>query len=223
MENKRAKVIMLPTDKSRISRTPSGTLTYTPDYEYHENSFGIIAQHLYFTTDEEIKEGDWFIQIHQGNKTIVLCDKQNKNVVNTHQSQLLKAFKIIATTDTKLKIGGGTGRREDGISILLPQPSQAFIEKYCKVGGIDGVLVEYENKYIEPPSSMHSNRGHFELQLKVNSHNEITIHPIKDSWTREEVIEVINNFTNSDEIAFALKGAFDKPLEITDEWIKTNL
>jgi len=45
----------------------------------------------------------------------------------------------------------------------------------------------------------------------------------KNSWTREEVIEIINNFSNSDEIAFALKGTFDKPLEITEDWIEKNL
>jgi hypothetical protein len=28
-------------------------------------------------------------------------------------------------------------------SLGLPKPSQAFIEKYCKVGGIDEVLIEY--------------------------------------------------------------------------------
>lgn len=78
------------------------------------------------------------------------------------------------------------------ISIInLPQPSKAFIEKYCKLGGIDEVMIEYEERQeFESADDYTYGCG---IEPKVNSHNEITIHPIKNSWNREEVEKLIIN------------------------------
>jgi len=105
----------------------------------------------------------------------------------------LKGKKIIATTDKSLKLK----KHQNGCMFdrclthtcnnmcYLPQPSKAFIKKYCDLGGIDEIMVDYGvyNRFAN------NGRGvRHVTKLKINSHNEITIHPIKDSWTREEVI-----------------------------------
>jgi len=74
-------------------------------------------------------------------------------------------------------------------SLGLPHPSKSFIEKYCKLGGINEVNVEYEIDIILEYSSG-TTPSTF---LKVNLHNEIAIHPIKDSWSKDEV-EALCNF-----------------------------
>ena len=54
---------------------------------------------------------------------------------------------------------------------MLPQIQQSFIEEYCKAGGIDKVLVEYEEMCIDDncdgslgdcdPTASWRNHGHF--------------------------------------------------------------
>jgi len=169
METKRAKVIMLPTDKatrgSNIFKTNNGfryqTVLEDANIKEFSKSFNSwIPQHLYFITEEVIKEGDWFLH----NKIIKQC-KNNSKTAN----KLKSCKKIVATTDVLPLYKAGIE-----IGLFLPQPSQAFIEKYCELGGIDEVLIEYEID------------GLFPYKIKIDSHNTITIHPIKDSWTKEE-------------------------------------
>jgi len=145
--------------------------------------------HLYYTSDEEIKEGDNIISLNGGeNGEHLLAVARN---IRYHKT----CRKIIGTTDTKLKLGTCEDCKQDKdyrhffikCTCSLPQPSKSSIEAFCKAGGIKKVMVEYEEKYIEPPSSIHSNRGYFITQPKVNSNNEITISSIKNSFTTEEM------------------------------------
>jgi len=95
----------------------------------------------------------------------------------------------------------------------LPQPSKVFIKKYVEAGGIDEVMVDY----IE-----YSDSQTFHIIPKVNSHNEIIIHPIKDSYTREEVEELCKNAW---QVGYNI-GYHDEtePSHLTKEnWIKKNL
>ena len=182
--NKEIQVHILPTeDYSNIylnSIEEIGNLVYNNNnFPFHEDMIAcndFIPQHLYFTEEGKPEEGDWCIN-PKGLPDIFGFDYR---AVYTRE-EILKCKKIISTTDTKLN---------------LPQPSQAFIEAFCKAGGIKKVMVEYEEKYIEPPSNIHSNRGYFITQPKVNSHNEITISSIKDRWTREEVTELLSSMSS---------------------------
>ena len=158
-----------------------------------------IKEEIYITTDEEVKEGDWFLFYRD--KWHIMNELPNGNFRKEAYGKTV--CKIIATTDTKLN---------------LPQPAQAFIEKYCEAGGIDEVLVEYKEKYIEPPSSIHSNRGYFITQPKVNSNNEITISSIKDNWTRGEVTELLSSMSSYTHVHNRV--VVGKEL---NNWIKENL
>ncbi len=147
-------------------------------------------QHLYFLSDEEIKEGDW-----KYSYTDKKVSKQDGGF--TYEGDK----KIIATTDsslTKLK----TSEYHTGYCIYLPQPSTAFLEvfvtEYNKGNQIKEVLVEYEGvcsncgEY-HKESILCSYQGEYASQiapfrLKVNSKdNTITIKKVKDSWNREEL------------------------------------
>ena len=205
--------------------------------EQHELGGDYEHQHLYITSDDEIKKGDYIIHKDHKNKII-----KAKSVLD---NKWIDWYKIIATTDKSLLLNFEgyekyTGRKYSA-KVYLPQPSKAFIEKYCKVGGIDEVMVEYQEFYykrweaddgykgewkritfesynysITNPESLHHKwKGYKkEVKLKVNSHNEITIHPIKDSWSREEVENLIYS---------AMKDKGYTTVAKWQEWIKNNL
>lgn len=141
-------------------------------------------QHLYFISDEEIKEGDW-------------CFNSFDNQIWKYKSSPCPLpywgnkdtlTKIIATTDS---------------SLGLPQPSpsfiKAYIEEYNQGNVITDVLVEYYVDYKihceisrEDCSKICGKSIGCELcskanwKLKLDSNNTITTKKIKDSWNYEE-------------------------------------
>jgi len=194
---KRVQVHMLPTDnEQQIGTNELWYLTGSKTIWKHQ-----VQQHLYFTTDEEIKKGDWYLL---GN-----TPRQSTGDLGKPDTKWLK---IIASTDPKLTRPGKFHITKK-FEYKLPQPSQAFIEKYCKVGGIDEVDVEYERsgdtiiaRQTSPSKEMNIKAvSNIQLKLKVDSHNTITIHPIKDSWSKEEVIA-------------ACKEAFSCGVRLWEDW-----
>jgi len=110
-------------------------------------------QYLYFTSDEKPKEGNWCIN-PKGLPDIFGFDYR---AVYTRE-EILKCRKIISTTDTKLAVSI-TRNKDGGKSIIygLPKIPQSFVEEYAKQGGIDVVLVEYENNVIDSIFNKHIN------------------------------------------------------------------
>jgi hypothetical protein len=193
----KAQVIMLPTDKAEnciVKHRVSGNLYYYDQYftQVYLKLNDWSSHHLYFVTDDEMKEGDWVlfgdvVMVATSFGDRVICDEEGNSFMK-HDCK-----KIIATTDPELLNWQchhkciGT-QLSEGICQCykkrIAQPSKAFIEKYCKEGGIDKVEVEYQVFPYKTGDIVSKT-----YRLKVNSHNEITIHPIKDRWTREEVEE----------------------------------
>ena len=64
MITKKAKVIMLPTKTSNIGKqgvfSKIDYLRYQKKIKYTRSKY-VEPQHLYITTDDEIKENDWYI------------------------------------------------------------------------------------------------------------------------------------------------------------------
>jgi hypothetical protein len=93
---------LIPTDKpSRIYLIKStNKLGITSSHPFYMENFGSGTQnqHIYITSDEEIKEGDWFIaldgsnDIYKANKVWLVIIKENSNPLQ----------KIILTTDQDL-------------------------------------------------------------------------------------------------------------------------
>ena len=176
---KEIKVVMISTQKIERLYKDNGIL-YFDDKPSEFSDF----KHLYFLSDDEIKEGDWYYNnlfnatsqlVKEGLVDDDVIETLNKNCHNN---------KIIASTDT---------------SLGLPQPSEEWIEYFISEWNagrrIDFVLVEYEekirNKFGEIVDFYIYKEDKSTEVLKVNQDNTINIKPIKDSFSREEVIENI--------------------------------
>ena len=129
------------------------------------------SQHLYFTTNDTIKEGDYGIyndHITQFTKDQgYWCYIDEFGGFCDDAIDISRYKKIVASTDP---------------SFNLPQPSKAFIKKYCEKGGINEVMIEFEEMYSEIGDI--ESIGWF---VKVNKNNEITIKPIQTSFTKEDL------------------------------------
>lgn len=220
----KAQVIMLPTkNKSNLILNESlnilGNNNDFSEVAVELNSY-INYYNLYIVSDEEIKVGDWFLcgsEVHKctGNYSLkvssyVKCKKGDCSV------EICK--KIIATTDTSIS------KPEKGYNwdrVVYPQPSQGFIEKYIKEYNkgniITDILVEYEEY------GAWVNRGQdFEctsIKPKILPNNIITIHPIKNSWTKEEVEHLLFKYAEEEHAWFSNKSETDS----FNKWIKENL
>lgn len=152
---------------------------------------------LYFTSDDKIGEDDW-VYDKRPNENGIFKDIVYQKVDIECNLKSSTERKIISTTDSSLKLKvvdkNHSKPIDSGIpnkykNILLPQPSQAFIEKYIegynKGNTITDVLVEYEeNPYW-------GRKNELKEIIKVNSKdNTINIKQIKDSWNKEELQEL---------------------------------
>lgn len=195
-------VVMLDTTSSKLLLDDNGDL-----YHYHkeQTSGGIVKpKHLYITSDDEIKDGDWYYDI-------TLEQIIRANVNSDHNIYTGSCKKIIATTDTSLKIPDFP-ELENTAYTNLPQPSdkfiQAFIESYNKGEKIEKVLVEYKD-YSPDMAPIYL--------IRKNENNNIIIKKVKDSWNREEVHSLM--------MQAWIHGEADKSMDYTvrEKWIEENL
>ena len=208
-----AEVVMLATDKrTRIDKIRN-SLRYSI-YLIPSNAFSEF-QHLYIISNEEIKEGDWYIDDINTIRQSITSDKDYWAVRQDYK-------KIIATTNTSLYVPITQDKPFDE----LPQPSDSFIKKYIeeynKGDVITNVLVEYEI------GKSYSGNSGLEIKqwLKVDSNNTITIKRLEpELYTREEVKILLQK-----SLLFAFKegnnhvGSNLPFLRTTmDNWIKQNL
>ena len=192
---KKVKLVMLPTnEKAMIIRRK---ITNELKISSLNNPQLWDCQHLYILSDEEINhKGKHYLKTETGYK------------------------EILASTDTSLTIEGKCCcmKPESGgcyqCNKSLPQIPQSFIEyfifEYNKGNTITEVMVEYESigAYANP-------KYNSDYQLKINPNNTINIKPIKDSYSRDEVIKLIKLFANNYAYASNDVGY--------NKWIKENL
>lgn len=168
-----------------------------------------IKHHLYITSKEKPQINDW-----------VLCagaDGEGPIKIIKYTGEELGIAKIIATTDKRLLVtvhGNGSIVTPE----YLPQPSKQFIQKYIteynKNNIITECLVEFDKVKTGEDSECICGEAHpfykpldgpcftcgsskliykdiFSYNTRIDSHNCITIKPIKDTYTREEVIALL--------------------------------
>ena len=224
--DKRARVVMLPTkEKAGLVINPSTNKIQYVDFEknskyYTEASF--ICNHLYITSDDEIKKGDWVFSKHYGIGKVtsnnhanykgdfpLLVEFLNKpnhfvpyNTDGSYTSDRKKIYlqdckKIIATTDISLTVKAEQAG-ENAWFNPLPQPSQSFIQKYVdeynKGNIITDVMVKYEKYLIVTQDDLldSQNKAPSVMLPKLSKDNTITIKKVKDSWSRDEVVKLIH-------------------------------
>lgn len=221
---KRVQVIRLPTNnkapiisklhKRHKNDLDLGHLFYDGKNEFHKNAIW-QPQHLYIISDDEIKKDDWIYDWYN-NKIYKATEVVLHNMKSLNYEQYLK--KVIATTDTSLnELDKFNNKSWDN---LLPQPSQQFIEKYIESYNkgeiITDVLVEYEGDYDHFYNAWYAET----VQLKVNpKDNTITIKKLKDSWNKEEVINLLNKFGKDTKY---LQETYSPELDL-NTWINNNL
>jgi len=172
-----------------------------------------LAQHLYIISKEETKNGELIydsVNTYIPERIIINHGDDGDGTLNNKNGY----FPVIATTNKSLKIGDWI--HNDSL-IALPEPSQSFIQKYVSKynegNEIKEVMVEYEEYHgisqsiaeIYAVSESDNGRDYDksfdeklnelgrEYKLKVNPNdNTITIKKIKDTWNREEVMELLN-------------------------------
>ena len=180
-----AEIVMLVTKYGKITLHDYNNLKTLSlaqgNHKGTENT--IIPQHLYILSNEEIKEGDWYIDDINTIRQSITSDKDYWAVRQDYK-------KIIATTNTSLYVPITQDKPFDE----LPQPSDSFIKKYIeeynKGNVITKVLVEYEI------GKSYSGNSGLEVKqwLKVDSNNTITIKKVEpELYTREQVEQYIIN------------------------------
>ena len=193
---KRTQVHILPTEDASHIFMLDNALRYSKIKTKVEKPNSNQCYNLYFTTDEEIKEGDWMMNLN-GDKIYqhfgigVGVDFEQWN-------------KIIASTDPEPNL--------HQFVLELPQPSQAFIKGYCEQGGFDEVDVEYVemitcklcNKSEEECSDNFTCEGNMigEDILKVDPiHNTITTHRIVEKmYSIDDIEAYCDKYPNDTEL-----------------------
>ena len=173
-------------------------------------------RNIYVTSNEEIKEGDWFIvgnRIHRcmGHYNPYICISKDGSFILS-----ISCRKIIATTDETLYLTFNNSKTD--LKFVLPKPSDSFISKYIeeynKGNQITDVLVEYKWNG--------GRAGDYEMIPKIDSDNTITIKKVKDSYSREEVIEILGKMR--DYCKYGWKGdSLHRVFYDYNNWIKENL
>ena len=212
MTVKRCKVVMIPTnEKAQIYLREKQLIYHNVLQNNYDN-----GQHLYFLSDEEIREGDWYMN----NNVLFRADDKFDEGNNPNQNKANK--KMLATTDSSLIINDWLESKKNNLSgnyeqsNYLPQPSQDFIKAYIEAYNagkpIEWIDVEYELKNATQIGAPIRKQDAI-YGVKVNSKNEITIRKIKDSYSREEVIKLIKQFDRG----------INMPITNVDKWIEENL
>ena len=168
-------VAMLATDKAtwpnciwlgRISNQLRLDTSYNNSKSILPIDNSMLPQHLYFLSNEEIKEGNYVID----SIGELFGPYEKGDIIGK------EAKKIIATTDSSLQ---------------LPKSSKEFIQAYIKAYNegkpITKVLVEYKDWCDYDDDCTWGGLDKSDWKLKINSFNEIIIKKVKDSWTREEM------------------------------------
>lgn len=178
-------VVMLPTNNKANAIWWSGHKLYFKSPE--DPSRGEL-NHLYITSSEESKEGDWFIA---DNQYLIKCNGQTSKSFINGNFYRSKCKKIIATTDRSL-IWSKETEALPSLPNQFPQIPESFIKKFIESNGsITEVLVDF----VDIGSIINDGFGgvkHIsDIQPKLREDNTIIISPSK-TYTYEDLVKVFN-------------------------------
>jgi hypothetical protein len=203
MSFKRTKVVMLSANEKApliLGTSKNGKLVISNSSIC--NGAYIQNQHLHFLSDDEIKEGDWkYDTFHKE-----ISQVKSLNSISKYDK------KIIATTDRSLLITELVAEDKNNsfpCTFNLPQPSEGFIQKFVDSYNSGKPITDVDVELELSDYDIACDRW----KLKVNpKDNTITIKKVKDSWTRDEVINLLQQFNNDKSGVFDCTG-----------WIEENL
>lgn len=229
MSFKKCSLVILPTneriDVGSIVTRPSDNRMAIVNVLTKDDPQPCVHQYLYILSDEEIKEGDWYIT---SDNKLLQCRKVLMKLIYTYGDYGRNpngCRKVICTTDKslvmKFDIIGGF---ETGL--CLPQPPQSFIEyfvhEYNKGNVVSEVEVEYEQIHWKGTKLSYEDK----FNLKINpKDNTITINKLKDMYSREELEYLLHRVVNESHCGFdRIKHANSNECAgFVNKWIETNL
>jgi hypothetical protein len=142
-----AHINIIPTSKpSRLYLTKEGFYFLLPNIKGNDVKF----QHIYITSDEEIKEGDWFY-CFQNNNTLK-CFKKEEQVLNGYHT---KYTKIILTTDPDLIADGVQAIDDEFLEWFVKNPSCESIEVVKEINKSISAKEPYYKYKIIIPEEIH--------------------------------------------------------------------
>lgn len=222
---KKHSLILLPVNTKSNIWLRNGKL------EYNCSPSSKINPHdLYILNDDEIKEGDWVIDI-ENNILFKVKEQGHSGLLRSETDSFIKdACRKVIATNTSLK-GKWLQTCFSGEEIYekLPQIPFLFIQYYIEQYNLGNVIteveVEYEEKYLYPDGNLSKisrlapNAKPVEI-LFINEDNTINIKPLKNSWTREEVTKLCTDALN-----YGYNGLpkYLTPFEGMNKWIENNL
>jgi hypothetical protein len=222
----KCKVVMLASNgESQLYKTMYKLCRSSISYK-QELSPNQQNQHLYITSDNEIKEGDWYLtdnnKVLQATNTILGLVYAEGD----HGRQIRHCQKIIATTDPLL---GYTDHRVSPVPNFcsLPSPSESFIKAYIEAYNngnvIDSILIEVDYHYeraipiCKCPFTKGAN-GYLvctgKCKIPKLKDNNIIIKKVKDSWSREEMCSNMQQY-----MEYCKWSGYITPMQ----WIEENL
>jgi len=212
-EIKQEQWIMLPADKAENSIiTNNGTVKKMLSFEKSLLTQSYLkseckeSHHLYLTSDEEIKVGDWCIDVSL-KRVFQVKDEEGfplntviKSMEYLHKSGR-KFWKIIATTDKSLStmkawdnLNEIVERKElgepDATKSLIPLIPESFIKHYVeKQGKVGDVEVEYAQKLEKRGHLMHDKSAVIDIvntnDLILTDNNEIIVNVFTEEFIKD--------------------------------------
>ena len=200
-------VVMLPTEKASNLFLNTNTISYLQQIWEKSKANG-TNQHLYIISDEQPKDGEWYMNKFGRLSVKVIGDKSNEG-----------DKKIVATTD---KLASGKCMKErcllhpcDG-KCCVPQIPESFIQAYIKAYNegkpITEVDLEIEVKFIGYYEG--TTMENWDRVIKTRPDNTVIIHQSK-MYSRDEVEKLL--------IAFGNYPVNRNCQEWINDWIKNNL
>jgi hypothetical protein len=215
-------VVMLPTEKVSSIFDKKGKLEYNLNPPLHGiRDLGWKYQHLYITSDDKLKEGDWYYDT-------------NHNVIGIYDSSAQKGLKIVATTDKSLSKG-----IRSVVKIQLPQIPESFISVYIKSYN-DGKAITKVDLDMQEEWDFDKPLGNSQFAtkftIKTNPDNTVIVHSKDEKeYSRDEVslkLEEFGNFIRDNYYGVGApkllsyntsKYPHANIKQIRDKWIEENL
>ena len=188
---KKAQVKLLSTKESNIILNNKNQLAWlNVPLIYTERITSVFPHHIYIINDDEIKPNDWY---YDGIALNVFKAGPHIQQVPTNVKQLPK--KIIATTDkslTKEMYTVSSGKYLEQLPTVSDYFIAYYIEAYNRAKPITDVLVEYQTMNKGYNSTEDEPYQEIDI-LKIDSNNTIFAKSPKNSWNREEVIQLLRD------------------------------
>ena len=221
-------VVMLPTEKASNlwKHKKEDRLGYSNGTTIEDSL--VIPQHLYITSDEEIKGGDWYYNPAGNNfapdMRLVKCESSHEAIACKNEPV---CSKVIATTDKFLgepQLPLSDAWR-DWFKNRLPQIPESFIKAFVESNGtIKEVLVEYEEcqTFKDDACGVRFGCCNSPIKLKTRPDNTIIISQSK-TYTRDEVEILCNSAYANGMVAQQFIEDLPTPRVRFKQWIKDNL